>query len=109
MTILQQAEKLLTNMTAAEKIRLLQIIARDLGGEMPGIERTPGVCGGAARVAGTRIPVWALVQYRNLGASEADLLRMYPTLQAQDLINAWAYFRNHKEEIEKQITENEAE
>jgi uncharacterized protein (DUF433 family) len=53
--------------------------------------------------------VWALVQYRNLGASEADLLRMYPTLQAQDLINVWAYFRNHKEEIEKQIIENEAD
>jgi Protein of unknown function (DUF433) len=28
------------------------------------IEKTPGVCGGAARVAGTRIPVWQLVEAR---------------------------------------------
>ncbi len=107
MTILEQAEQLLTNMTEAEKIRLLQLIARDLGGETPEIELTPGVCGGAARVAGTRIPVWTLVQYRNLGASEADLLRAYPTLQAGDLANAWAYHRTHQAEIERQIVENE--
>jgi uncharacterized protein (DUF433 family) len=25
---------------------------------MTGIERTPGVCGGDACIAGTRIPVW---------------------------------------------------
>src|SRR5580704_7735896 len=32
------------------------------------IEKTPGVCGGAARVVGTRIPVWQLVEARSLGA-----------------------------------------
>jgi uncharacterized protein (DUF433 family) len=43
-----------------------------------------------------------------LGTSEADLLRCYPTLRAEDLANAWAYFRSHKKEIEQQIRENEA-
>ncbi len=43
-----------------------------------------------------------------LGTSEADLLRCYPTLRAEDLANAWAYYRSHKQEIDLQIRENEA-
>jgi uncharacterized protein (DUF433 family) len=43
-----------------------------------------------------------------LGTSEADLLRAYPTLRAEDLTNAWAYARSHQAEIEQQIRENEA-
>lgn len=56
----------------------------------------------------TRIPVWLLVQARRLGATEADLLRAYPTLRAEDLANAWAYYRAHREEIEEQIRWHEA-
>ena len=55
----------------------------------------------------TRIPVWLLVQARKLGSTEADLLRAYPALRAEDLTNAWAYFYGHKQEIEQQIGENE--
>jgi uncharacterized protein (DUF433 family) len=55
----------------------------------------------------TRMPVWVLVQARRLGTSEADLLRSYPTLRAEDLANAWAYARAHQEEIEHQILANE--
>jgi len=47
------------------------------------------------------------VQARRLGASEADLLRWYPTLRTEDLANAWAYFHAHQEEIEQQIRKNE--
>lgn len=76
--------------------------------EFPGIERTPGVCGGAARVAGTRIPVWVLVDYRKLGATDAELLRAYPTLRAEDLTHAWNYYRTNMQQIEQEISENEA-
>jgi len=48
-----------------------------------------------------------LIQAKRLGTSEADLLGSYPSLIAEDLSNAWAYYRSHKEEIEKQIKENE--
>jgi uncharacterized protein (DUF433 family) len=48
-----------------------------------------------------------LVQARQLGTSEADLLKAYPTLRAEDLANAWAYYRAHREEIEQQIHDNE--
>ena len=47
-----------------------QLLAR-LGA---GIESTPGVCGGDPRIAGTRIPVWTLEQYRRLGMTEAQNL-----------------------------------
>jgi uncharacterized protein (DUF433 family) len=72
-----------------------------------GIESTPGVCGGEPRIAGTRIPVWTLEQGRRLGASEAELLRDYPTLRAVDLVNAWTYVAVHRKEIEAQIRANE--
>ena len=65
------------------------------------------MCGGEPRIVRTRIPVWVLVQARRLGVSEADLLRSYPTLRAEDLANAWAFLRTHRDEIEQQIHENE--
>jgi uncharacterized protein (DUF433 family) len=70
------------------------------------IEKTPGVCGGAARVAGTRIPVWQLVEARSLGASEAQLLIDYPRLKAANLVDAWAYAEDHPDEIAREIHTN---
>jgi len=108
MEALQEAERLLSVMTRAEKAQVLQWVVRDLGDAFPGIESTPGVCGGGPCIVRTRIPVWVLVQARHLGTSESDLLRCYPTLRAEDLTNAWAYARAHRDEIEQQIRENEA-
>jgi uncharacterized protein (DUF433 family) len=107
MSTIQQAEQLLSNMTRAEKAQLLQWVVRDLGEAFPGIESTPGVSGGEPCIVRTRIPVWILEQAKRLGTSEADLLRSYPTLRAEDLANAWSYVRAHREEIDRQIHENE--
>jgi len=107
MNAIQEAEKLLSELTRAEKAQILQWIVRDLGDAFPGIESRPEVCGGEPCIVRTRIPVWVLVRTRQLGASEADLLRSYLTLRAEDLANAWAYFRTHRDEIEQQIRENE--
>lgn len=107
MNTLEEAEKLLSEMTRAEKAQVLQWVVQDLGDAFPGIESVPDVCGGEPCIVRTRIPVWVLVQARRLGMSEADILRSYPTLRAEDLTNAWAYFRAHKDEVEQQIKENE--
>jgi uncharacterized protein (DUF433 family) len=107
MSALQEAEKLLADMSRAEKAQLLQWVVRDLGDAFPGIESTPGVCGGEPCIVRTRIPVWVLEQARRLGASEAEILRSYPSLRAEDLVHAWAYARAHSEEIARQIRENE--
>jgi uncharacterized protein (DUF433 family) len=71
------------------------------------IEKTPGVCGGAARVSGTRIPVWQLVEARGLGASEAQLLIDYPRLKAVNLVDAWNYTEDHPDEITTAIHANQ--
>jgi len=108
MTVLDEAEKLLSKMSRAEKAQLLQWVVNDLGEAFPGIETTVGVSGGEPCIVRTRIPVWVLVQAQRLGATEADILRAYPTLRATDLVNAWAYARAHVPEIEAQIHENES-
>jgi len=78
-------EKLLSEMTRAEKAELLKWIVRDLSDDFPGIESRPDVMGGVPCISRTIIPVWLLEQTRRLGTSEADLLRDYPTLTVQDL------------------------
>src|SRR5438067_9727325 len=107
MNTLQEAEDILSRMTRAEKAQVLQWVVQDLGDAFPGIESRSGVSGGEPCIVRTRIPVWILVQARRLGVSDAELLASYPTLRAEDLANAWAYYRSHRDEIEQQITENE--
>ncbi len=81
----------------------------ELAQAFPGIEKTPGVCGGSACLANTRMPVWLLAQARRGGVSEADLLLDYPALRAEDLVNAWAYVSTHQAEIEEDIRQNETD
>lgn len=108
MTALQEIERLWPALKRAEKAVVLQWSARDAAETFPGIESTPGVCGGEPCLVRTRIPVWLFAQARRLGTSEAELLRAYPTLRAEDLANAWAYVRAHGEAIDRQITDNES-
>jgi len=107
MTILQKAGALLPKMSSVEKTQLLQWVISDLTNVFPGIEKKPNVCGGDACVAGTRIPVWSLVNSRRLGMSEKEILHNFPTLVHEDLKNAWNYYRANKEEIDEQILANE--
>jgi uncharacterized protein (DUF433 family) len=108
MATMDEFEQLVAGLSSAEKAQLLQIVARDLGDAFPGIDCRPDVASGEPCIVRTRIPVWLLEQARRLGASEADLLAWYPTLRAEDLVNAWAYARSHRDEIDQQIQENEA-
>lgn len=75
----------------------------------PGVVRTPGVCGGAARFIRTRVPVWAVVRLQQLGASDVDILRSYPSLRAVDLAEAWAFADDYRDEIAREVRENEEE
>src|SRR2546422_843964 len=99
MSALEAAEEIFAKLTRAEKAQLLRWAANDLSDAFPGIESRPGVCGGEPCIVRTRIPVWVLEQARRLGVSEAELLRSYPTLRAEDLANAWAYVRSHRDGI----------
>lgn len=74
----------------------------------PGISRKPGIVGGDPCIAGTRIPVWLLVEARQLGMSEKEILRAYPSLNTGELTQAWSYYDSHRDEIQRQIQDNEA-
>lgn len=108
MTALQQVERLLPAMSAGEKAQIVRWVQQDLSAYTPGIEKTPGVCGGSACIIRTRIPVWLLVEARNSGASEAHLLQSFPSLRAEDLMNAWAYYRVNQKEVDEEIHQNES-
>jgi uncharacterized protein (DUF433 family) len=71
------------------------------------IEKTPGVCGGDARIGNTRIPVWLLVLARRQGVADDRLLVDYPSLTPADLDAAWAYYRSQPIEIEQAIWFND--
>jgi uncharacterized protein (DUF433 family) len=105
---LHDLESKLLALTPIEKLEAIQILSHSLSRNWRGITKTLGVCGGDACIAGTRIPVWVLVQAQNLGISEIELLHDYPTLSVTDLANAWIYAEANAEEIETAIQENEA-
>ena len=105
---LSDFEKLLPSLSPGERAQILKWVVQELGGAFPGIDSRPEVCGGAPCIVRTRIPVWLLEQARRLGASEQQLLAAYPSLRAEDLVNAWGYARSHPTEIEDQIRDNEA-
>ncbi len=71
------------------------------------IEKTPGVCGGDARIRNTRHTVAGLVEWRKLGLTDAQILERHPDLGPADLEAAWAYFDQHGDEIDRTIRENE--
>jgi uncharacterized protein (DUF433 family) len=104
---LQQLEPQLAELSRSEKVELMRRLIGEFLNIWLGVEKTPGVVGGDACIIRTRIPIWALVNYRRLGWSEATILENYPTLRAVDLVNAWAYADAHAEEIERAIRENE--
>lgn len=108
MSAVQEVEALLARMSRAEKAQILQVVARDIGEAFPGIESNPDVVGGDPCIVRTRIPVWLLEQARRLGATEADLLSDYPSLRAEDLVNAWTYVRAHRDEVDRLIEEHES-
>ncbi len=106
MTI-KDLESQLLALSPAEKTQVIQLLVQSLSDVWQGIEKTPEVCGGDARIANTRIPIWSLVNYRRLGASDARILQDFPHLKAEDLVNAWAYADAHQGEIEAAIRKNE--
>lgn len=102
---LKELKPKLLALTTPEKLEAIELLTQSLA--WPGIEKTPGVCGGDACIAGTRIPVWLLVGYRRDRADNAHILEGYPQLTETDLENAWAYAAQYPDEIETALKRNE--
>ena len=73
--------------------------------ERPTIQKTPGICGGHARIGNTRIAVWTLVALRQQGATEQEILNNYPDLSLDDLTTVWGYYHNNKSEIDRTVAD----
>jgi uncharacterized protein (DUF433 family) len=70
------------------------------------ITKNQEVCGGQARIRDTRITVWGLVEWRRLGWSDERILQEIPGLTLDDLLDAWAYYAEHPDEIDEAIRLN---
>ena len=74
----------LLSLSPIDKLEAIQILSRSLHQNWQGVSKTPGVCGGEACIEGTRMPVWVLASYRQLGVKDSEQLDNYPTLTATD-------------------------
>ena len=108
-TTLEKTEVAIAGLSSADKKKLLRRLSHDVGATLSGVEKNVNVMGGAACILNTRIPVWMLYRARDQGVSEADLLKNYPGLSAEDLVNAWDYAVMNRDEIELQILQNDRE
>ncbi len=61
---LQELETHLLTLNLIEKAEAIQILTRTLSNGSLGITKTPGVIGGDACIAKTRLPVWLFVSLR---------------------------------------------
>lgn len=103
---LQELENQIQALLPTEKAAITLHLTQTINIGAKGITKTPGVCGGEACIAGTRIAIWLLVEARRLGITEVQLLQDYPHINAADLVNAWVYADAYPEEIEAAISAN---
>lgn len=73
------------------------------------IQKTPGVCGGHARIRNTRIAVWTLISLANQGIDDDEMLRDFPGLVPIDMLAARTYYRANSEEIDAVIASHHSE
>lgn len=105
---LEELQTQLHALTLTERADAIQILTQTLSSRSEGVTKTPGVMGGDACIANTRLPIWLFISLRDQGASDAALLEAYPHLTAADLVNVWAYADAHPEEIAIALREQEA-
>lgn len=72
------------------------------------IVHTPGVCGGQARIAGTRIKVKHVYCWvEELGMTSAQVVEQYPHLNRAQVHAALAYYWSHPDEIRSDMDEED--
>ena len=72
------------------------------------ITKTPGVCGGKACLAGTRVRVMdVVIWHERLGWSADEIVAQIPGTTLSDVHAALAYYFDHREEIEQDIRRND--
>lgn len=70
---------------------------------------TPGTCGGAPRIAGTRIRVSQIVLMTEEGMSADEIIRSLPHLTLGQVYGALSYYHDHRQQIDDEIREADEE
>ncbi len=104
--ITQELKQQILSLSSDEQDEIVQLIQAKTN-LWAGITKTPGVVGGDACIRNMRIPVWSLVEYHQMGASDDKILEAYPQLIAADLANAWTYAETFPDEISQAIAMNQ--
>lgn len=73
------------------------------------LTKSPDVCGGRLRVAGTRITVHQIVTLYKRGCSAEEIADEYPHLTLAQVYAALATYHAHREEIEASLAAELAE
>ena len=71
------------------------------------IDSQPGVCGGRARIAGTRVPVHRIARYYRLGYSPEEMLGLLNSLTLSQVYAALAYALANSEETEQALRDED--
>ncbi len=71
------------------------------------IEITPGICGGRARIAGTRVPVHRVAGYYKLGYSPEEILSVLGSLSLQQIYAALAHALANPQETDAALREEQ--
>jgi uncharacterized protein (DUF433 family) len=73
------------------------------------IVKTPGICGGAARIDGVRLPVHSLISQIQNGATVDEILQGYEhfSLTRAQVYAALAYYYDHQAEIDQLLREDD--
>lgn len=73
------------------------------------VVKAPGICGGKACIAGSRIRVMDIVVWHELRGKTADeLVVMFPGISLSDVYAALAYYFDHREEVDQDFQKDEA-
>lgn len=90
-------------------------VAQDLLEEAVRLRECPGIyfadepAGRVAKVSGTGLSVWEVVDiYQGVRGSQRRLRRWHPHLSAAQLKAALVYYERHREEVDGAIAENRA-
>lgn len=72
------------------------------------IEKTPGVCGGRACIAGHRVRVQdVVVWHERRGFSPDEIVDMFPGISLADVYAALTYYFDNRQEIEDELRESD--
>ena len=67
------------------------------------VVETPGICGGAPRIEGSRIRVSQIVLMTEQGISADEIASSFPHLTLAQIYAALSFYHDHRSQIDREI------